>query len=210
MPAHTDILDSLLFLLVPFMVALGVRWPRLGQLAGAMGMALLATLLVDLTHQLPFPAAFPGAGPAVSDIKLALWWVGVWLVGCVLLAPPAAAGFLASLLVAPALSLVVFTTNAVAACNPYAHHDGIAGVALASGAEQVATLGVLAAVRLLHPDRPSPKPRHRPAARNPRGRSAPAKGVRRGARSGHPRGGRRRRRRHRRPERDPARTDPPR
>ena len=147
MPVHTDILDNLLFLAAPLVLALGVFWPRLGGRFGAMvGMALVGLLLVDITEQLPFPAAFPGGDPPVSDVVTGLWWVSIWSLVAVMVAPRPASWLLACLLAAPALSIVVFTANAVAACNPYAHHDGILREALARAGEQTATLGLLAAV----------------------------------------------------------------
>lgn len=145
MSAHTDILDNALFLAVPFLVALAALRPGRGMAAGLMGMALLAVLLYDLTNQLPFPASFPG-NAGVPDLRLALTWVGVSSIVSVLLAPHSASGFLACLLAAPGLALVVFTANAVAACNPYVHHDGIARSALAYGSLLAGTMGVLAGV----------------------------------------------------------------
>lgn len=147
MPVHTDILDNALFLVAPLALALGLIWPRIaGRALALFAMVLVALLLVDMTVQLPFPAGFPGDAPSASDVAMGLWWVASGLVLAVLVAPRSAAWLLGALLIAPALSIVVFITAAVAACNPYAHHDGIAHDALARAAEQSATLGVLAAV----------------------------------------------------------------
>ena len=148
MNPHTDILDVLLFFAAPAVLALGllVRG-RARQLVAYTGTALLATLLCDTATQLPFPQAFPvGVPVSVPDVTAGLWWVGIMVFASVLVAPRAVAWTLACLLVAPALSIVVFSTNAIAACNLYVHHDGIAREALARSGEQVSTLGLVAAV----------------------------------------------------------------
>lgn len=151
MPAHSDIIDLFLFLAAPAVLALGVIFRRLPRRGLALFGTLTASLvLMDSAGQLPFPDAFPlhpdGSATLVPDVVMALYLAAALGFVAVALAPPAAAWPMACLMIAPMLSIIIFTTNAVAACNLYIHHDGIAREALARAGEQVAALGILAGV----------------------------------------------------------------
>lgn len=158
-PPHTDILDVILYLVAPAILALGTLTRVFsGKWIALIGIAIVAFLLCDTAVQLPFPSAFPptpdGSVTLVPNVIAGLNAVGVLVFLAVVVCPRDASWLLACLLAAPALSILLFNANAVASCGVPIHHDGIAVEALARAGEQVGALGLLAGAVFAAADRP--------------------------------------------------------